>query len=150
MKDLVKILFAVIAIVMVGRLGYITYKHFNVDEVVEAGVGVQIAKGKGLFEANCVICHGVGGVGLGEGGAEKDVNGDFFAPSLDGSMHTWHHSPKSLMGTIDNGGARLGGRMPGFKGVLDDAEKRAILDYLYDLWPVEVQKKYDTMFPKGK
>ena len=70
----------------------------------------------------------------------------FPPPPLNGTAHTWHHSPESLMNTIDNGGVKLGGWMPAFKDQLNTTEKQAVLDYIYDLWPEEIQQKYNSRF----
>jgi len=40
----------------------------------------------------------------------------------------------------------MGGQMPGFEGRLSEEEKLALLDYIYSLWPSEIQTKYDKRF----
>ncbi|WP_428085984.1 c-type cytochrome [Candidatus Thioglobus sp.] len=104
--------------------------------------------GKATFEKNCVQCHAKAGKGLAEDWKARLPNGMFPAPPLNGTAHTWHHSPKSLMTTINDGGAKLGGWMPGFKDALSEPEKQAVLDYIFDLWPEEIQKKYNARFKK--
>ncbi len=105
----------------------------------------NVELGKTTFDKNCTVCHGEAGQGL-VADWKTPVNGKYPAPPLNGSAHTWHHSPKVLLRTIDEGGVRLGGVMPGFKDKLNKAEKQAILDYLYSLWPLAIQQKYDARF----
>ncbi len=76
----------------------------------------------------------------------KQADGKFPAPPVNGTAHAWHHSPDTLMNTINNGGVKLGGWMPGFKDKLSEAEKQAVLKYVHDLWPQEIQTKYDARF----
>jgi len=40
----------------------------------------------------------------------------------------------------------MGGQMPAFEGRLNEDEKQALIDYIYSLWPSEIQTKYDKMF----
>ncbi|MDB2589468.1 cytochrome c [Candidatus Thioglobus sp.] len=102
--------------------------------------------GQAIFEKNCISCHGKEGQGLVKDWKKRDENGKFPAPPINGTAHAWHHSPSALMKTIDNGGIKLGGWMPAFKNQLSEGEKQAVLNYIHDLWPAELQKKYDTRF----
>jgi len=74
------------------------------------------------------------------------VSGAYPAPPLNGSAHSWHHSRATLLASINEGGIKLGGTMPGFKNKLTDDEKKALLDYMYSLWPKTIQQKYDARF----
>jgi mono/diheme cytochrome c family protein len=40
----------------------------------------------------------------------------------------------------------MGGQMPAFENLLSKKEKQALIDYLYSLWPKEIQEKYDERF----
>jgi mono/diheme cytochrome c family protein len=40
----------------------------------------------------------------------------------------------------------MGGQMPAFSERLNEQEKLALIEYMYSLWPSEIQKKYDEMF----
>ncbi|WXT99513.1 MAG: hypothetical protein Ctma_0212 [Catillopecten margaritatus gill symbiont] len=106
----------------------------------------KIALGKSVFDKNCVSCHGKAAVGLTKDWKQPLANGKYPAPPLNGSAHAWHHSPKLLLSTINNGGAKLGGWMPPFKDKLSEEEKQATLAYLRDLWPADIQKKYNARF----
>jgi mono/diheme cytochrome c family protein len=102
--------------------------------------------GKTTFDKNCIECHGKAGQGLSKNWKQRDANGKFPAPPVNGSAHAWHHSPEMLMNTINNGGAKLGGWMPSFKDKLNEQEKQAVLDYVHSLWPKDIQQKYDARF----
>jgi len=106
----------------------------------------NIQLGKQTFDKNCASCHGSGAQGLVKDWKKRLPNGKFPAPPLNGSAHAWHHSPQLLLSTINNGGAKLGGWMPAFKDQLSEEEKQAVLNYIHDLWPQEIQKKYDQRF----
>ena len=114
------------------------------DAQAESKDSIQL--GKLTFNTNCVACHGKGAQGLTRDWKQKLANGNFPAPPLNGTAHAWHHSPQVLLSTINNGGAKLGGWMPGFKDKLNDEEKQGLLDYIHSLWPAELQQKYDKRY----
>jgi mono/diheme cytochrome c family protein len=114
------------------------------DAQIIEGNGAKL--GKVTFEENCMHCHGKEGKGITKDWKKRQENGMFPAPPINGSAHAWHHSPTALMNTINNGGAKLGGWMPAFKDQLNENEKQAVLNYIHDLWPQEIQKKYDKRF----
>ena len=102
--------------------------------------------GQVTFEQNCVSCHGKDGEGVVKDWKKRQADGSYPAPPVNGSAHAWHHSPKTLLSTINNGGAKLGGQMPAFKDQLSEEEKQALLDYMYSLWPKDIQAKYSVKF----
>lgn len=106
----------------------------------------KIQLGKTTFENSCATCHGKVAQGVVKDWKKRLPNGMFPAPPLNGTAHTWHHSPKMLLNTINNGGTQFGGWMPGFKHQLTNKEKQALLDYLYSLWSQDIQQKYDNRF----
>ena len=74
----------------------------------------SVVLGETTFNQNCISCHGKEGKGTTKDWKKRLPNGKFPAPPLNGSAHAWHHSPKLLLSTINNGGAKLGGWMPAF------------------------------------
>jgi mono/diheme cytochrome c family protein len=102
--------------------------------------------GQVTFEKNCATCHGKDGEGVVKDWKKRQADGNYPAPPVNGSAHAWHHSPKTLLSTINNGGAKLGGQMPAFKDQLSEEEKQALLDYMYSLWPKDIQAKYSAQF----
>lgn len=106
----------------------------------------SVTLGEAVFNKNCVVCHGKEAKGITKNWKEPLANGKYPAPPLNGTAHTWHHSPKVLLNSINNGGAKFGGWMPSFKDKLTEQEKQEILDYLYSLWSKDIQQKYDRRF----
>jgi mono/diheme cytochrome c family protein len=106
----------------------------------------DIAIGKDVFEANCVVCHGQEARGLVSNWKVKGADGKYPAPPLNGTAHAWHHSPAQLLKTINEGGIKMGGKMPAFEKALTGDEKQAALDYIFSLWPSEIKTKYDKRY----
>ena len=106
----------------------------------------MVQLGESVYNKNCVSCHGEKGRGLAKDWKVKDENGNYPPPPLNGTAHTWHHSPEQLLYTIIKGGVEMGGQMPAFESVLNKNEKLALIDYIYSLWPKEIQDKYDKRF----
>lgn len=104
----------------------------------------EIARGKALFAKNCAICHGAEARGQdpkqSRGG--RNAAGAYIAPALNGTGHAWHHPPDALFQTIRNGSLASDSPMRGFRDRLADEEIRAILGYLFSLWPPSIQDRY--------
>ena len=62
-----------------------------------------------IFNNNCAVCHGQNASGPKGDWREKLADGSYLPP-LNGTTHTWHHSPKQLLWTINNGGTLLVGK----------------------------------------
>ena len=108
--------------------------------------GSMVLLGEKIYNKNCLSCHGPKGQGLAKDWKVKDENGNYPAPPLNGTAHTWHHSPEQLLYTINKGGFEMGGQMPAFEKRLTEEEKKALIEYMYSLWPKEIQEKYDDRF----
>ena len=106
----------------------------------------MLETGKFLFQGNCAACHGMNAEGTVKNWHKKNESGKHPPPPLNGTAHTWHHSPEQLLYTINKGGVEMGGQMPAFESVLNKNEKLALIDYIYSLWPKEIQDKYDKRF----
>ena len=108
--------------------------------------GSMVLLGEKIYNKNCLSCHGPKGQGLAKDWKVKDENGNYPAPPLNGTAHTWHHSPEQLLYTINKGGVEMGGQMHAFEERLTEEEKKALIDYMYSLWSKEIQEKYDERF----
>ena len=108
--------------------------------------GSMVLLGEKIYNKNCLSCHGPKGQGLAKDWKVKDENGNYPAPPLNGTAHTWHHSPEQLLYTINKGGVEMGGQMPAFEKRLTEEEKKALIEYMYSLWSKEIQEKYDDRF----
>ncbi|WP_282026066.1 c-type cytochrome [Limimaricola cinnabarinus] len=95
--------------------------------------------GRQLYLDNCAACHGVELEGQPDW-RQPLPSGRLPAPPHDASGHTWHHPDRVLREIILRGTAAVVGNgyesdMPGFEGLLTEAEVEAILDYLKSEWP---------------
>lgn len=97
----------------------------------------QVREGRGIYNNNCATCHGAMGQGAREW-RKRGPDGNFPAPPLNGSGHTWHHPMPVLEKIIREGGPA---NMPAWGHKLSDAEIESVLAYVQSLWP---QKVYDT------
>lgn len=95
----------------------------------------RIKAGKQLFEDNCLACHGENGIGENpDDPAAVDDNGLPLAPSLNDTMHAWHHSDEQLMSTILNGSPR-NERMTAWKEQdLTRENAESLVAYMKSLW----------------
>ncbi len=94
-------------------------------------------RGQKLYLQNCASCHGKQAQGT-TNWQQPDEDGKYPAPPLNGTAHTWHHSPKVLLNTIKNGTGKIGGNMPAWKGRLTDQEIMDILVWIQAQWPDEI------------
>lgn len=97
----------------------------------------QVRQGRGIYNNNCASCHGAMGQGARDW-RERGPDGNFPAPPLNGSGHTWHHPMPVLERIIREGGPA---NMPAWEHKLSDAEIEAVLAYVQSMWP---QKVYDA------
>jgi len=107
----------------------------------------ELAKGEVLFSTHCARCHGKAGIGENpkkQMGGMKDSAG-YWAPALNGSAHSWHHSPEELFNTIKKGSLAQDSQMKGFEGKLTDQEIHQVLGYIKSLWSKEIQERYQQM-----
>ena len=103
-----------------------------------------VARGRGLYAANCASCHGANLEGA-PNWQTPLADGTMLAPPHDATGHTWHHNDESLFTTVKLGGQATSppgyvNRMPAFGGVLADEEINAILAYIKSTWPAELQE----------
>ena len=105
----------------------------------------NVDNGALIFQQNCASCHGANAEAT-TNWKETDANGLYPPPPLNGSAHAWHHDKELLKQTILDGGAKIGGVMPGFKGKLSDEEIDAAIAFFQSKWPDEVYTKWAERF----
>ncbi len=98
---------------------------------------VRYTRGLKLYQQNCAACHGKQGEGA-LNWQQRDANGQYRPPPLNGSGHTWHHPMSVLVDIINNGTQRLGGNMPPWKGKLSNEETQDILFWVQSQWRNEI------------
>lgn len=98
-----------------------------------------LAQGRQVYVDQCASCHGADLEGQPDWKSPLP-SGRLPAPPHDATGHTWHHSDDVLFRIVKEGTAAIVGGgyesdMPGFGGVLSDAEIQAVLAYIKNTWP---------------
>ena len=109
----------------------------------------RIKQGRQLYLKNCTVCHGLDAEGAPDW-RQRDKDGKFPAPPLNGTGHAWHHPKKALMYTIKNGTSALGGNMPAWKDRLNDAEIEAIILWFQSKWPDQLYQAWVRLDKQAK
>ena len=107
-----------------------------------------VKRGAEVYAAHCASCHGKHLEGQPEWRKRGEDN-RLPAPPHDETGHTWHHPDRLLFRMTKYGPSALvrGGyesNMPGFEGVLSDADILATLSYIKSTWPEEIRKRHDS------
>ena len=105
----------------------------------------QVATGERLFRQSCAACHGQNAEATPDW-KNTDAAGNYPPPPLNGTGHAWHHDLDLLRRTIREGGAKLGGKMPGFEGQLNPEEIDSILAFIQSKWPDDVFTRWAGRF----
>ncbi|MDC1287791.1 thioredoxin fold domain-containing protein [Gammaproteobacteria bacterium] len=111
--------------------------------------GEQLAQGEKLFRQNCASCHGQQAEATPDW-KKTDANGNYPPPPLNGTAHAWHHDLDLLRRTVREGGAKLGGQMPAFEGVLDAAQIDAVIAYFQSKWPDDLYQRWADRFASSE
>jgi mono/diheme cytochrome c family protein len=101
----------------------------------------QVETGAHLYQTHCASCHGRELEGQANW-REPLPDGSFPAPPHDASGHTWRHSDPQLFEATRRGN---GSSMPGFEGVLSDAEIGSTFAYIKSRWPAELVARQRLM-----
>jgi copper transport protein len=94
-------------------------------QVEENRPAAPLARGREIFELNCIQCHGIGGRGDGP------LAAGLRPPPLDLTVHVPLHSDQELENWITNGIPRTS--MPAFGGQYSQEEIQAVINYLREL-----------------
>ena len=145
------LIFVVVLLLAVGGFFYFMTKNQPVAEIKQIDDEVlyaQIQLGSQLYATNCASCHGEQLQGNPKWNITTDEDGDNLPPPLNGTGHTWHHSPEQLFNIIKYG---LKIYNEGYKGKmqgnpdLSDEDVWSILAYIKYVWPESIRQKYDSM-----
>lgn len=106
---------------------------------IDAADPAQVALGRRVYAERCASCHGASLEGQPDWRSRRP-DGRLPAPPHDVSGHSWHHPDSVLFRITRHGPAAIVGEgyesdMPGFEGVLSDAEIRAALAFIKSTWP---------------
>ena len=123
-----------------------TYSHSHFP--ITRDSTLMIARGKIIYENNCVSCHQVNLVGA-ENWKGLDEDGHRKAPPLNGTGHTWHHDDASLHNIIKYGLAKIvkdyDGKMIGFGDKISDKQIDSVLSYIKGHWEDEIYEEQISM-----
>ena len=110
-----------------------SHNHFPITRDSE----LMIARGKIIYQNNCISCHQVNLVGV-ENWKELDEDGHRKSPPLNGTGHTWHHDDATLHNIIKYGLVKLvknyQGKMLGYEDKLKDKDIDSVLAYIKSFW----------------
>lgn len=110
----------------------------------------RVSDGQRIYTSHCAACHGAQLEGQ-SNWQQRQANGLLPAPPHDETGHTWHHADDLLFKLTKYGPKSLAGpdyqtAMPGFEGVLADAEVWSVLAYIKAQWPVAIQQRHTEAF----
>ena len=106
----------------------------NKVEVQRSYDFAQLQRGGQLFQQHCAACHGKEAEGAANW-QQRDADGKFPAPPLNGTAHAWHHPKLILIDTIKKGTKRIGGNMPAWEDKLSDKDIEDIIAWFQAKWP---------------
>ena len=140
-----RILLTLISFILISETSY-SHSHFPITREST----LMIARGKIVYESNCVSCHQVNLVGAKNWkGVDKD--GHRKAPPLNGTGHTWHHDDATLHNIIKYGLAKIvkdyDGKMIGFGDKINDKQIDSVLSYIKSHWEDQI---YDRQISISK
>ena len=125
-----------------------TQEEVNTTNTTLEEVSAKLELGKALYYTHCASCHGENLQGQPKWNTSLDEDGHNYAPPLNGTGHTWHHSEEKLYNIIRYGltfyNQNYKGKMKG-NDQLSDGDVLSILEYIKSVWPESIQKKYKTM-----
>ena len=101
----------------------------------------QITRGRKLFLKNCAVCHGVNAEGA-PNWRQRDPDGKYPPPPLNGTGHAWHHPMQALRMTIRDGTQKIGGKMPAWGNTLSGQEIDDIIAWFQGQWPDEIYQAW--------
>ena len=104
----------------------------------------QLALGKQVFTDNCAKCHGDSAQGA-NNWHQRNPDGSFPPPPLNGTGHAWHHSLEVLFDVISNGSQPEQGNMPAWKDKLTKEQIDATIMWFQSLWPDQVYAAWYEM-----
>ena len=118
-------------------------------KLVAKSQNIDIFQGMELYTSNCASCHMGNLAGNPDWKSGVDDDGQRLPPPLNGTGHTWHHSPEQLFQVIRYGFKKFD---PNYKGKmlgndnLSEDDVWSILEYIKSVWPKEIKDKYNKHF----
>jgi len=104
----------------------------------------KVSRGGRLYQQNCAECHGSGAQGA-PNWRQRDADGMFPPPPLNGTGHAWHHPGSLLHQVIANGSPGGQGNMPAWRDKLGDEDIDDIIAWFQSKWPDQVYAAWQRM-----
>lgn len=104
----------------------------------------KVSRGGRLYQQNCAECHGNAAQGA-PNWRQRDADGMFPPPPLNGTGHAWHHPRNMLHHVIANGSPGGQGKMPAWRDKLSDEEIDDIIAWFQSKWPDQVYSAWQRM-----
>ena len=101
----------------------------------------RVESGGVVYAEHCARCHGARGEAT-PNWRQREPDGAFPPPPLNGTAHTWHHPFEILARQIKFGAPGGAGKMPTFQGVLTDEEIINVIAWFQSLWPEEIYMQW--------
>ena len=140
--------YSVILLIFISLIYY--FSKSNVNDQSNININDEISPTViALYQNNCASCHGLKLQGQIGWKSKLDGDGHRLAPPLNGSGHTWHHSPDYLFKIIKYG---VQGFDPNYKGKMlgneniADEEVWQLIDYVKKVWPTKIQDVYSKRY----
>ena len=134
-----RILIILLSFIFISEASF-SHSHFPITR----DSALMIARGKIVYESNCVSCHQVNLIGA-ENWKGVDEDGHRKAPPLNGTGHTWHHDDATLHNIIKYGLAKIvknyDGKMIGFGDKINDKQVDSVLSYIKSHWEDEIYER---------
>ena len=134
-----RILIILLSFIFISEASF-SHSHFPITR----DSALMIARGKIIYENNCVSCHQVNLIGA-ENWKGLDEDGHRKAPPLNGTGHTWHHDDTSLHNIIKYGLAKIiknyNGKMIGFGDKINDKQIDSVLSYIKSHWEDKIYER---------
>jgi mono/diheme cytochrome c family protein len=140
---------SIIRMLVLGSLFFLFVGCSDNSESTEANISgnfpaEQVARGKLVFEQHCAECHSQHGEGD-PNWRQRDAEGKFPPPPLNGTGHAWHHPRALLMSIIKNGTKSQGGNMPAWQDRLSDQQIDDIIIWFQSQWPQELYNAWQRV-----
>ena len=140
--------YSFILLVLIISIYYFSQRVVNIQSNININNEVSPTV-TALYQNNCASCHGLKLQGQNDWKSKLDEDGHRLAPPLNGSGHTWHHSPDYLFKVIKYGVQEFD---PNYKGKmlgnadLTDEEVWQLIDYIQIVWPLKIQEVYISRY----
>lgn len=115
-------------------------------QTTEPSQVTALTQGAQIYQQYCAACHGANLEGEPDW-QQPRADDSLRTPPHDETGHTWHHGDQYLFERTKYGAASLPpnwaslSSMPAYEGILTDAEIMAVIEYIKESWPPDIQAR---------